>query len=328
VSTFRTHSQFQFLGLVMLSVNVLTLPAQVKTGWDLVWSDEFNGVANTFPDPAKWNIEANGNPPNQEAQAYVKNLKNVSLNGSGQLELTALHEASGGKQYTSGRINSSGKFMRTYGRWEARIKLPAGTGFWPAFWMLGGNNGCGGWPSCGEIDIIENRGRLANVSSSAMHGPGYSGNTPITHAYTLKAGTADFFSSYHLFAVEWSDIQVRFYVDSALHYTVNKTDVQKYGNWVYNHDFYTILNLAVGGQFDGGQVPPSSAFPAKVMVDFVHVYQVGSGSLITGLGSLKPPSLTEGFAVKTVYDFMGRKREAKITSRFLPQWHLVSGFHK
>ncbi|MDB5103011.1 MAG: uncharacterized protein JWP91_700 [Fibrobacteres bacterium] len=286
--------------------------AHSETGWDLTFSDEFTGTANTYPDPAKWNVEVNGNPPNSEAQAYVKSTSNVSLNGSGQLELTALKQVSGSKQYTSGKVNSSGKYMQTYGRWEARIKLPAGTGFWPAFWMLGGNNGCGGWPSCGEIDIIENRGRLAMVSSSAMHGPGYSGNTPLAHTYNLPTGSASFFDSYHLFAMEWNATQVKFYVDSALHYTVNKTDVQQYGNWVYNHDFYTILNLAVGGQFDGMKLPAATAFPAKVTVDFVHIYKPGNGQLIV---ALQPKRLQARAAADletlTAYDFSGRMRLVK-----------------
>jgi beta-glucanase (GH16 family) len=283
-----------------------------QSGWDLTFSDEFNGSANTFPDPSKWNIEVNGNPPNSEAEAYVKSTQNVSLNGNGQLELTALKQQSGNKQYTSGRINSSGKFMQTYGRWEALIKLPAGTGFWPAFWMLGGNNGCGGWPSCGEIDIIENRGRLPMVSSSAMHGPGYSGNTPLAHTYNLPKTSPSFFDSFHLFAAEWNADEVKFYVDSALHYTVKKADVQKYGNWVYNHDFYAILNLAVGGQFDGMQLPPASAFPAKVTVEYVHVYKPGTGRILSAVRPRRFQGRAVGDLDKLItYDFSGRMRLAK-----------------
>jgi beta-glucanase (GH16 family) len=282
------------------------------TGWDLTFSDEFDGPAETYPNPAKWNIEVNGNPPNSEAQAYVKSTRNVSLNGTGQLELTAYKQASGGKSYTSGKVNTSGRFMQTYGRWEARIKLPAGTGFWPAFWMLGGNNGCGGWPSCGEIDIMENRGRQSLTSSSALHGPGYSGNTPLYHNYNLPTGSSTFFDDFHLFAMEWSDTQIRFYVDGVLHYTVKNTDVQKYGRWVYNHDFYAILNLAVGGQFDGMRLPPDSAFPVKVVVDFVHVYKPGTGNLIVGLDrnrfrSAGWPELDK----LTAYDLSGRLRLVK-----------------
>ncbi len=281
-------------------------------GWDLTFSDEFTGAAGSYPDAAKWNIEVNGNPPNSEAEAYVKSARNVSLNGNGQLELTAYHEPSGSKQYTSGKVNSNGKFTQSYGRWEARIKLPEGTGFWPAFWMLGTNNGCGGWPSCGEIDIIENRGRLAMTSSSAMHGPGYSGNTPLAHSFNLPAASPSFFADYHVFACEWDETQVKFYVDTTLHYTVKKTDVQKYGNWVYNHNFYILLNLAVGGQFDGMKLPPSTAFPAKVTVDYVHVYKPGSGQIIVGLNPrARLASAVPDLEQLSAYDFTGRTHAAR-----------------
>ena len=255
---------------ILSAISVVQVHAQ---SWTLSWHDEFDGPANTLPDTTQWNLEVVANPANNEAQYYTNRTKNVSLNGAGQLELTAYKEVMGGKQYTSGRINTSKKFEQAYGRWEAKMKLPAGTGFWPAFWILGVNNGCGSWPNCGEIDIMENRGRLSNISSSAIHGPGYSGNTPIVHLDTLLAGAPSFFADYHIFAMEWDTAQVRFYVDSVLHYRVNKSDIQpKYGNWVLNHTFYTILNLAVGGVFDNNQLPPDNAFPAKVTVEYVRVY--------------------------------------------------------
>lgn len=286
--------------------------ARGAAGWDLTFADEFTGSAGAYPDGAKWNIEVNGNPPNSEAQAYVKNPRNVSLNGQGQLELTALKEPSGSKQYTSGKVNSNGKFKQTYGRWEARIKLPEGTGFWPAFWMLGVNNGCGGWPGCGEIDIMENRGREAMVSSSALHGPGYSGNTPIAKSYTLPAASKSFFSDYHLFSCEWDDQSVRFFVDTTLHYTVRKTDVQRYGNWVYNRDFYAILNLAVGGHFDGMRLPAATSFPAKVMVDYVHVYKPGAGQVVSIRRPGSPYAARQlGLERATAYDFSGRLRQGE-----------------
>ena len=307
------------LACSLIAALLCAAPARAAAGWDLTFTDEFTGSAGAFPDAAKWNIEVNGNPPNSEAQAYVKNARNVSLNGAGQLELTALHEPSGSKQYTSGKVNSNGKFKQTYGRWEARIKLPEGTGFWPAFWMLGTNNGCGGWPSCGEIDIIENRGRQAMVSSSAMHGPGYSGNTPLAHSYNLPTGTNSFFADYHVFSCEWDDTSVKFFVDTTLHYTVKKTDVQRYGNWVYNHDFYAILNLAVGGQFDGMKLPAVSAFPARVTVDYVHVYKPGTGQV---LSALRPGSRFTGMGFPDVerlsaYDFTGRLRPGGATGAVL-----------
>lgn len=243
------------------------------------WSDEFDGPAGTAPNPLKWNISVTPNPANNEAQYYTNRLKNVALNGSGQLELTAYKEVMGSKQYTSGKVTTSGKFQQTYGRWEARMKLPAGVGLWPAFWMLGINNGCGGWPSCGEIDIMENRGRSPRNSSSALHGPGYSGNTPISHGYTLPAAAPSLMEDFHVFAAEWTANQIRFYVDGILHYTVNRADVTRYGAWAYDRPFYAILNLAVGGQFDGNRLPPDSALPAKVTVDYVRIYKEGTAAI-------------------------------------------------
>ncbi len=274
--------------------------------WQLTWSDEFDGAANTLPDPTKWNIEVVANPANNEAQYYTNRTRNVSLNGAGQLELTAYKEVYGGKQYTSGRINGSGKFQQTYGRWEAMMKLPAGTGMWPAFWMLGNNIGSVGWPACGEIDIMENRGRLPYNSQSAIHGPGYSGNTPIVHAYTLPATAPSFFAAFHVFAAEWDAAQVRFYVDGNLHYTVNRTDIEVYGTWVFNHPFYTLLNLAIGGLFDGNQLPPDSAFPAKVTVEYVRIYTASAIAIRPGMERRIFLGIPDAEAL-TFRDFNGRK---------------------
>ena len=291
------------LGLALLAGAACLGGEAAAQAWELTWSDEFEGPSNTLPDAAKWNVEVVANPANNEAQYYSDRTENVSLNGKGQLELTAYKEPAGNKQYTSGRINTGGKFTQAYGRWEARMKLPAGVGMWPAFWILGTNNGCGGWPNCGEIDWMENRGRQPTVSSSAMHGPGYSGNTPLVHAQTLPSGAPDLFSGFHDFAGEWYEGQVRFFVDGNLHYTVNKADVQKYGNWVYDHPFYTILNLAIGGNFDGGQLPPDAAFPAKLTVEYVKVYKGAVGIAIRPLTRSAPG---RGFA-GTDHDASGRR---------------------
>lgn len=265
-----------FAKFALLACLAAALPAGAQAP---DWSDEFDGPAGTSPDRAKWNIQVTPNPPNNEAQYYSDRTKNVALNGNGQLELIAHKEAMGTKQYTSGRINSSGKFSQQYGRFEARMKLAAGQGFWPAFWLLGVNNGCGGWPSCGEIDIMENRGRTPRSSSSALHGPGYSGNTPINKGYTLPAGAPSFADSFHVFAAEWTAGQIRFYVDGNLYYTVNKSDVTRYGAWAYDRPFYIILNLAVGGHFDGNRLPTDDLLPARIVIDYVRVWKQGTASL-------------------------------------------------
>jgi beta-glucanase (GH16 family) len=155
------------------------------------------------------------------------------------------------------------------GRVEARIKLSAGQGLWPAFWMLGQGSPVTPWPQCGEIDIMENKGSQLSTTSSALHGPGYSGATPFAHAHNLARGTIS--DDFHTFAVEWDSLHVRFFVDDTAHYAISRDTVMHYGKSVLNQSFFVILNLAVGGHFDGD--PQSDAiFPATMLVDYVRVY--------------------------------------------------------
>src|SRR6266851_9343003 len=139
-------------------------------------------------------------------------------------------------------------------------------GLWPAFWMLGENITTVGWPTCGEMDIMENRGSQTDRMSSAVHGPGYSGNTPFVHV-DAPVTTTDF----HVYAVEWDHQSIRYFVDSTMHYEVLRTSVTQRGSWVFDQAFFTILNLAVGGNFDGD--PQSNAiFPTTMLIDYVRVY--------------------------------------------------------
>ena len=155
------------------------------------------------------------------------------------------------------------------GRVEARIKLPAGQGLWPAFWMLGHNFPVTGWPACGELDIMENKGSEPTTTSSAVHGPGYSGATPFAHRQTLDGGS--FTDDFHTFAVEWDSLHVQFFVDGIAHYAITRGAVERYGKSILDQPFFLILNLAVGGHFDGD--PQSDAiFPATMLVDYVRVY--------------------------------------------------------
>jgi beta-glucanase (GH16 family) len=212
---------------------------------------------------------------NQEKQYYTNTISNVALNDSGQLAITATTGSSGLTcyyglcLYSSAKIKTKLKIENRYGRFEARIKLPNGQGLWPAFWMLGNNFPATSWPNCGEIDIMEYRGSQSNTVSSALHGPSYSGNTPIAHRYVLPVD--NFTSSFHVFAVEWESDQIRFYVDDTLHYTATKSMIEQHGNWVFDHPFFIVLNLAVGGQFDGDPAS-KSIFPATMLVDYVRIY--------------------------------------------------------
>ena len=255
----------------------------VIVGRQLVWSDEFDGPAGSAIDASKWRYDlgdgcqaGNCGWGNQEKEYYTSVSENISLTGQGQLQIVARAAGPGLTcyygpcKYTSAKVTTRGLGLAQPGRVEARIKLPSGQGLWPAFWMLGNSFPTTPWPQSGEIDIMENHGSDLTSTSSAVHGPGYSGNTPFAHPYRLDPGS--FADDFHTFAVEWDANRIQFFVDSALHYVVMRADVQRYGNYVFDQPFFMILNLAVGGTFDGD--PKSNAIlPATMLVDYVRVYR-------------------------------------------------------
>ena len=250
--------------------------------WNLVWSDEFDGAAGASVDPAKWSFDLGDGCPgncgwgNNEKEFYTNATDNVSLDGQGHLAIVARSAPAlnlscyyGPCQFTSAKITTRGKMNAAPGRVEARIRIPAGQGLWPAFWMLGNDFSTLGWPAAGELDIMENKGSAPNTSSSAIHGPGYFGNTPFAHANTI--GPATLADDYHVYAVEWDAEAAHFFVDGTLHYVVLRVDIQRYGTSILDKPYYIILNLAVGGNFDGD--PKSdSILPATMLVDYVRVY--------------------------------------------------------
>jgi beta-glucanase (GH16 family) len=195
-----------------------TIPAPTKSnGWTLVWSDEFNGPNGSAVDRSKWVLETGGNGwGNQELEFYTDRSENASIH-DGNLAITAISEKYTGpggvtRNYTSARLKTAGKFSQTYGRFEARIKVPYGQGFWPAFWMLGDDIDKVGWPACGEIDIMENIGKEPAIIHGSIHGPGYVGDTGIEAPYTLP-GKQRFADYFHVFAIEWDPDSVSFFVD-------------------------------------------------------------------------------------------------------------------
>jgi beta-glucanase (GH16 family) len=259
-----------------------TPPLPPAVTWVQVWSDEFDWAAGTPVDATKWGYEISDGCQagicgwgNEEKEWYTSAPENIALNGQGQLMIVARRDPGGLTcyygpcRYTSAKITTRGKMFAAPGRVEARIKLPTGQGLWPAFWMLGHNFPATSWPACGEIDIMENKGSQPTTTSSALHGPGYSGATPFAHANVLSGGTVA--SDFHTYAVEWDGAQVLFYVDGFGHYGVTNGAIAQYGASVLDQPFYLILNLAVGGHFDGD--PGSDAiFPATMLVDYVRVY--------------------------------------------------------
>ena len=229
--------------------------------------------AGTPVDGSKWQSETGDNVNNHERQYYTDSTSNAALDGQGNLVITARQENPGNYQcwygpceYTSARLNTSGKFTQTYGHVEARMKIPRGQGIWPAFWMLGDDIGSVGWPNSGEIDIMENVGFEPGTVHGTLHGPGYSGAGGIGAGYACSA--AAFADDFHTFAVDWSPNRIVWSVDGNVYQTRTPADLN--GNqWVFDNPFFLILNLAVGGYWPGDP-DGSTPFPNTLIVDYVR----------------------------------------------------------
>jgi beta-glucanase (GH16 family) len=253
-------------------------PSPLSGTYTRVWSDNFDGTAlNT----ANWaydnNVHVNG-----EVQQYVSN--NVSVSG-GTLKLTARRETVNGYPFTSGRIFTKGLRSFTYGKVVARMKLPVGDGYWPAFWMMGDNIDAVGWPGNGELDIMENIG-YSNWVSGALHGPNYWGAGSVGGRHDLPAGQT--IAAWHTYAVEWDPTYIRWLIDDQVVRTVTRADViANSGQWVYDNPKFILLNLALGGDYPHGYnnvtspyygLPQSTvdniaAGGGVVEVDYVEVWQ-------------------------------------------------------
>ncbi len=246
------------------------------SGWKLSWSDEFNGTDGSAVDSSKWVLETGGGGwGNDELESYTARPQNSFLQG-GNLVIRVLEEKYKGtdgiaRNYTSARLKTLGKFSQTYGRFEARIKIPRGQGIWPAFWMLGNDIDKPGWPTCGEIDIMENIGKEPGIVHGTIHGPGYSGDKGIGSPYAL-ATDQRFADDFHVYAVEWETAAIRFFVDDHLYATRTPEELPKGTKWVYDHPFFLLLNVAVGGGWPGNP-DSTSVFPQTMLVDYVRVYE-------------------------------------------------------
>jgi beta-glucosidase len=247
-----------------------------NTTLELVWSDEFEGEAGTPINPDNWTAEIGGHGwGNNELEYYTDRPENASLDGNGNLAIVARRENPadyschyGTCQYTSARLLTRDHFEFTYGRVEARLRIPYGQGVWPAFWMLGANIGSAGWPNSGEIDIMENVGHEMNTVHGTIHGPGYSGANGRGAAYPSETPFSD---DFHVYAVEWTETEIRWYVDGNLYNTITQEDLGT-RRWVFDHDFFILLNVAVGGLWPG--LPDdTTVFPQTMLVDYVRVYQ-------------------------------------------------------
>jgi len=264
------------LAALLLACTLAPAQTAPQPTWTLVWADEFNAPNGSPVDASKWVTETGGGGwGNNELEYYTARLQNAHQQ-DGNLVIKVLEEKYNGsdgvtRNYTSARLKTQGKFSQTYGRFEARIKIPRGQGIWPAFWMMGDQIEKAGWPTDGEIDIMENIGKEPAMVHGTIHGPGYSGDKGITAPFSLPTGQS-FADDFHLFAVEWEPKVIRFYVDDHLYATRTPADLPPGTKWVYDDPFFLLLNVAVGGDWPGNP-DASSPFPQTMLVDYVRVYR-------------------------------------------------------
>ena len=262
----------------------------------LLWSDEFNGKKGALPSSKNWDYDiGNGYGwGNAELEYFTNKPANISTDGTGKLVITA-NRISNVKgiatdstsattqilnscwecQFTSAKIKTAKKLSFQYGRIEARMKVAPGEGTWPAFWMLGTDLLDGNpWPECGEIDIVETRGVEPNMASGALHGPGFGKGAGVGGTYQNPNPLSE---AYHVYAVEWKKNKVDFYLDDRLITSETPSSFAP-GRWVFNHKFFLILNLAMGGEF-GGEIDPN-LMQTKLFVDYIRYYSIdGVGKL-------------------------------------------------
>ena len=257
-----------------------------------LWTQSFNQKAGTKVDPKVWSYDI-GNGlgwGNNEQQYYTNKAANISTDGKGSLVITARKLNLDNPKdeyisywcvdckYTSAKVVTRDKLAFKYGSISARIQTPAGTGMWPAFWMLGvPRSSCDGWPSCGEIDIVEARGSMPYHSVSSLHGPGYFGAGSRSHYYV--SGTEALTAGFHTYRVDWLPNSIKFYIDNIFVGAETKTSVSP-DDWVFNAEFYIIMNLATGGNFDGGQLDETIQ-RAEMKIDWIrYTTYKGVGKLI------------------------------------------------
>ena len=236
-----------------------------REGWNIVWHDEFDGPELNR---ANWNFDIGGSGwGNAEWQAYTDKPENIRIE-NGMLVIEAREDPSlpAGRPYSSARIKTQGLHSWKYGRIEARMKLPHGQGIWPAFWMLGDNNK--GWPASGKIDILEFIGKTPDTIYATVHAPGYSGGNGVGSSLVVSGESLK--NDFHVYAIEWQENEIRWLFDEPEYFKLTPADVP--AEWIFDHEFFIIMNLAVGGRWPG-YPDKTTVFPQTLNVDYVRVYQ-------------------------------------------------------
>ena len=252
-----------YMNIILLALCLISCSGQVDIpDWKLVWSDEFDKTG--LPDASKWGNEV-GFIRNNELQYYTPRRIENSVIKDGKLLIVGRKESYESANYTSASLTTDGKYSWTYGKIDARIKLPKGQGMWPAFWMLGQNIHQVGWPRCGEIDIMEHIN-----NEDLLHGT--------LHWYNEKhvssGGTTQCdVTKYHNYTVEWDKVSVRWFLDGIKYWEVTiKDGINSTEEFQKPH--YIILNLAIGGTWPKNP-DATTVFPDTMYVDYVRVYQNG-----------------------------------------------------
>jgi beta-glucanase (GH16 family) len=256
-------------GYLLLALVALLAPLHAQTRWKLVWSDEFKGPAGSAPDPSKWVYDLGSDGwGNHELENYTDSRENSRLDGKGHLVIAAVRTPSG--QYTSARLKTLGKYSTQYGKIQARIKLPYGQGIWPAFWMMGDDIESVQWPACGEVDIMENIGSKPLIQEGSAHGPNFP-EAGMTATYKLP-NHRPYYKGFHKFTLEWSPNKIVFFVDGVSYETVTPAALPPSAKWSFEHPFFFLLNVAVGGDWPG-KPDDTTKFPQEMLVDYVRVWK-------------------------------------------------------
>ena len=249
---------------------VIVQPTSREISWEQVWGDEFDGQG--LPDGSKWTYETGGDGwGNQEEQFYTREDMDNARVEDGTLIIEARKESVQGSAYTSARLNSRESW--TYGRVEVRAKVPAGRGTWPAVWMLADNDTYGDqyWPDNGEIDIMEHVGYEEGVIHGTIHTKAFNHieGTDKGSSRTIPTATSEF----HTYALEWTPGEIRVAVDGQTYFTFQNREQYGWQEWPFDQPFHLLLNVAVGGTWGGAEGIDDSAFPERMVLDYVRVYK-------------------------------------------------------
>lgn len=255
----------------MLGLLPLAAMSAPKSAWQLVWHDEFNTPG--APNPALWSYDVGASGwGNHELQFYTDNRRENARVENGHLIIEARHEPWQGAAYTSARLVTKNKGDWTYGRFEIRARIPTGLGTWPAIWMLPTtwDLGNGDWPDNGEIDIMEHVGYDPGIVHASTHSHDHYWRKGTQRTATVKVPDID--TQFHVYALEWDPDQIRIYLDDHLYFTSNRNGGD-WKVWPFYRPFYLILNVAVGGDWGGVKGVDETAFPRRMEIDYVRVYQ-------------------------------------------------------